>query len=99
MIAWLLAIIITIYNVYGSKTLAAVNSFACNFYLFDNQLMVLVFWNIGSFVVVSVALLVVTRPKQSAKFVFTEYFNNTGWDNTYYFINTLSDLLAALSLF
>ena len=43
----------------------------------------LVFWNLGSFVVISVVLLAVTSPKQSPKFVFTEYFNNTGWENTY----------------
>ena len=29
LIAWLLAVIVTLYNVYGSKTLAAMNSFAC----------------------------------------------------------------------
>ena len=66
---------------YGSKTLAAVNSFACILFLLDNQLNGLVFWNIGSFIIISVALLAVTSRKQSAKFVFTEYFNNTGWDS------------------
>lgn len=88
LIAWLLAIIVTIYNVYGSRTLAGVSSFACA--PFPLRLMISVFWNHGSFVIISVVLLAATSPKQRAKFIFIECFNNTGWENTYLSITFLT---------
>ena len=45
-----------------------------------------VWWHIVGVVVIVGALVILPDSHQSADFVFTEFVNNTGWDNSFYVV-------------
>ncbi|KAK9475554.1 Hnm1p [Dipodascopsis tothii] len=65
---WAFDVLFILVNIFGNRILHHVNDVA-------------LWWSIGGFVISTVVLLVVTDNKRDATFVFTEYFNDSGWGN------------------
>lgn len=66
LVAYLVAIISTGVNIWGSHILHRISKF-------------ILIWNVGSFVIVTITLLATNDHKQPAAFVFQEFQNTSGW--------------------
>jgi amino acid transporter len=65
-VAYLVAILGTGVNIWGSHLLHRISKF-------------ILIWNVGSFIVVTITLLATNDHKQPASFVFQDFQNTTGW--------------------
>lgn len=66
LVAYLIAFLSTGINLWGSHLLHRISKF-------------ILMWNVGSFIVVTITLLVTNDHKQPASFVFQDFQNSTGW--------------------
>ncbi|KAJ5386478.1 hypothetical protein N7509_009019 [Penicillium cosmopolitanum] len=66
LVAYLVAILGTGVNIWGSHLLHRISKF-------------ILIWNVGSFIVVTITLLATNDHKQPASFVFQDFQNTTGW--------------------
>lgn len=66
LVAYLVAILSAAVNLWGSHLLHRISKF-------------ILYWNVGSFVIVTVTLLAMNDHKQPASFVFQDFQNTTGW--------------------
>lgn len=68
LVTYLIAIVAAAVNIFGAKLLDKISTGV-------------LIWNISSFVIVIVTILATNDHKQSAKFVFTEFQNDTGFSS------------------
>lgn len=66
LVAYLVAFVSAGINIWGSHLLHRISKF-------------ILIWNVGSFIVVTITLLVTNDHKQPASFVFQDFQNTTGW--------------------
>ncbi|CAI7571281.1 unnamed protein product [Penicillium manginii] len=66
LVAYLVAILGTCVNIWGSHLLHRISKF-------------ILIWNVGSFLIVTITLLATNDHKQPASFVFQDFQNTTGW--------------------